>query len=231
MKRKILISICLLIFSLQIKAQDHKFYLGIMSSMDYYKFQRDDYSITSSNDTYLGYHLGIKAQYDINKKFSLRSGIDYSKIVIKFDYTGFLPIDAADPLLMNDPKNTIDKSYFLHIPLMAGYTIYKKGGFRFTPSFGYILNIKLTSRVNTTLITYDAQKNAYIETPQFTVYNNLLTYHSLQLNLGCEYMLGKKYLITFEPYLNYIIDKNNSYLNILSSPFTFGGIVSVNYRL
>jgi len=133
MGRRMIFIICLTIASLQINAQsEHKFSIGLMSSMDYYKYKNNIYyglSVSDATVNYSGYHLGIKIQYDINKKFSIRSGINFSKLTYQIDLSKHLiPINPVDPILFNSSILT-QKVYYLNIPLMAGYTIYKKGKF------------------------------------------------------------------------------------------------------
>ena len=98
---------------------------------------------------------------------------------------------------------------------MIGYTVYKKGHFQITPSAGFI-----------------AESNSLTRT--ILAANTIQTY-STQINVGLEYFIIPKILLTLEPYFRY--NFNNSYDAVLSDTYhyynlthPFGAFVSINYK-
>ena len=58
--------------------QERKFYIGVISSLDFYKFKfNNSFFAVGAQGTvvnnYPGFNVGIKVQYDFNYNFSLRS--------------------------------------------------------------------------------------------------------------------------------------------------------------
>ena len=233
MKRKILFIICLTIISLQLKAQlslknnqdntlktnkdsiyhSHRYYIGLMSSLDFYNVKYNETNVTFI-DKYQGYQYGIRLQYDITKKLSLRSGLSYSLFKYKV-----LQTPVIDPkygfILIQDSMNI----NCWNVPVMVGYTILSNGNFKITPSAGYILSFMKTTK----------ESKDYFYNHLLTNTDNNLKIHSAQLNLGLEYLINNKFLITLEPFINFtfsVID-NDIYK---SNTFSFGGIFSINYH-
>ena len=233
MKRKILLIICLTIVSLQIKAQiniktnqdntlktnndsnyhSHRYYIGLMSSLDFYNVK---YNETDSKfiDKYQGYHYGIRLQYDITKKLSLRSGLSYSLFKYKV-----LQTPVIDPkygfILIQDSMNI----NCWNVPVMLGYTLFSNGNFKITPSAGYILSF---------IKTYKESTNYYDNYLVTNTDNNLII-HSAQLNLGLEYLINNKFLITLEPFINFTFSEIDNEI-YKSNTISFGGIFSINYH-
>ena len=212
---------CLIIIGMQLKAQNSKFSLGVMSSLDFYKYKYNDNLNTSLKvENFPCYHLGLKVQYDFNENFSLRSGISFSKIKYKWSFAPFIAVQQDDPILIDSTDYLIDRIYFINIPLMLGYTVYSKGNFKFTPSFGYILNFRYN--FNNTQYSNSRTNSQEIKT--------IYAYQSLQLNLGCEYLFAKKFLLTFEPYLNYKFKREIDNGFVVPPLYSYGGILSINYK-
>ncbi len=221
MKRKLLITICLLIFSLQIKAQHHNYYVGLMSSVDFYNYYYNSYGNFHENiENNLSYHYGLKLQFDANNWFSLRQGIYFSRVAYRYDDPYFGTIYQSNPL-QTVPTYYIIKNYFINIPFMAGFTLFSEKDFKFTPSIGLILNINNSSSFTTYYPTYTTN---YTDN-----YNDISI--SVQLNLGFEYLYKDKFLFTLEPLTTFKYGNEINNGNIISTPRNFGIMLSVNYKL
>ena len=67
--------------------QKHKFYFGLISSIDYSYYKWGvPFSTLISTEKDHGYHYGLKLQYNFNEKFSIRSGLSYSNYNYNFTY-------------------------------------------------------------------------------------------------------------------------------------------------
>jgi len=186
----------------------HKYYIGLMSSLDYIYFStnlKNDPFLISLNKNY-GYNFGLKLQYYYTDNFSLRTGISFSRYYYYFrTYTFRISINNA-PWVYSSPEDFLNKLDYIHLPFMLGYSLFSAGNFKLTPSLGANINI--------------ATDNIHlIIAPQF--------------NLGFEYFfLKNKLCCTLEPYVNYaLINTNDNQTNLyLDSKYVIGGIFSVNYH-
>jgi hypothetical protein len=195
--------------------------IGVNGSIDYLNV--DFKPITGFNHKYemnQSFSFGLRFQYNISERLSLRSGMTYSVKGYKLNYK-FILMDSGDPVIPRESKLNIA---YLGIPVMAGYSIINNERFKLSPSFGLINEILISN--NETSIFEDNKEGE----SQFLNQNLNKFLLSVQINLGLEYHIGKKIFFGLEPYLRYGFNKFDNEI-MISNPVTYGGVLSINYKL
>ncbi|MCK4661614.1 MAG: PorT family protein [Bacteroidales bacterium] len=220
--RKIILIFGIVFTSILVSGQENKISTGLASSVDYYNMF-DFKSIVGFNHKYetnSAYSIGLRFQYNINEKLSLRSGLLYSEKGYKKNYN-YIFMDAGDPLI---PKESNLKISYLNVPLIIGYYLINKGNIKFSSSTGIISEF-LISNTEISVFEDNSERNSEFLNQNL---NGILL--SAQVNVGLEYHMGKNLFFTIEPYVRYGINKIDDVI-MNSNPISYGGILSVNYKL
>ena len=184
-----------------------------MGSTDFYypKFESSYQINTIQRD--LGFHYGVTIQYNISEKLSIKTGLNYSTFNYKVITSYF------------DPKYGFggheDSLSFRNwnIPIMLKYSLFSEGNFKITPSLGYVISFLKGNRSSFYVFSYSLDSNKDYK----------LTMHSTQFNLGLEYLIKDKILITLEPYINWNFTEIDAIL-YKKNTISFGEILSINYK-
>ena len=187
----------------------YKFYLGIISSIDYCYFSfNNPYSVLISKEESHGFHFGLKCQYNINENLSLRYGLSYSIYYYDIIYqnNGLDSLNFASSYHKGAyTGREFHKFRFWNLPLMFGYTVFTNKKINISPSTGLILRMDQT---NVDLKTY------------------------AQINLGFEYFITKEFFFTIEPYFNYNLNiKMIDHFTSEDSKLGYGVLFSANFHL
>ena len=205
---------CLMIIGMQLKAQNSKFSLGVMSSLDFYNPKYDDTAKVFTIQKTQAYRYGINIQYNFNEKLSIRSGLNYSIAKIKIVHLQKTNSIYGD-LIQNDSITLFN----WNIPIIVRYTMFTDGNFKIIPSLGYVISFMKGTKIN------DLKFPSYINPD--TEYKSIL--HSAQFNLGFEYLIKNKITISFEPYINWNLSEIDSHL-FKKNSICLGEILSINYK-
>lgn len=201
--KKIALTIGLILTVLMGNAQLNKLSLGIASSADYYSYQRKTTGVLQINPTAISaFHIGLRAEYEINDKLSIISGLYYSENKYNINLGGINPYDT---IIINGPYSYKIKA--IEIPLLFSYTIFSKGRCKISSAVGLVETILSESNNSKT-----------------TDYR-----FSTQLNLMFNYLISKHIFITLEPFLNINISQTNK-IPVYKNNNYIGGLLSLNYK-
>ena len=155
-------------------------------------------------------------------KFGLRAGISYSKKEYKVVYAWVLP-DGSDgsgdptiPLVSDVQLNYID------IPVNLYYRLFTKNNYSLSPYLG------IANSINIGYSGVHEMGDGSINESTWMTPKDFLT--GIRIGLINNVAISDYIFISFEPYV--MRDSTNPRdIYILSSPWTFGGILSVNCKL
>jgi hypothetical protein len=200
--------------------QENRISFGLASSIDKYNFDFEPFvGIDQKQTTDLAYSFGLRVQYDLNDKLSLRSGVLYSEKSYKTEYN-FSPMDSGDPYI---PRESNLKVGYLNVPLMIGLSMLNKEKFKFAPSAG-ITSEFLVGNTETSIFEDNSKRDSEFLSKKLSAI--LL---SAQVNIGFEYHFDRNLYLTFEPYLRYGLNKiDDEIMN--SKPLSYGAILGINYK-
>ena len=220
MKKLIIISTFLLLSILSF-GQENKFSIGILSSLD--KFDYDFKPITGFNHVYdinSAYSLGLNGKYNFAERLLAKGAIQYSKRGYKLNYD-FNIMEPGDPAI---PKETTIKLDYIGVPLFIGYNLYNGEKFKIAPSLGLVSEFLICDN-ETSIFENNSERES-----EFLNQNLNKFLISSQLNLAFDYHFSDKIFLSLEPYLRIgfnAIDEDR----IESSSISYGGIISINYKI
>jgi len=219
MKRITIIS-SILIFSILSFGQENKCSIGILSSFD--KFNYDFKPKKGFNHEYktsTAYSFGLILKYNYTENIFAKGIIQYSKRGYKLEYD-YNFTDPGDPHI---PRETSIKSNYIGIPLFMGYHLYNKEKFKISPSLGLVTEL-LISDHESSIFEDDSER----ESDFFSYLNKVL--FSSQLNMAFNYYFSDKMFLSLEPYIR-IGFNAISYDVMVSNAISYGGILSINYKI
>ena len=218
--RKFVLIFSVVFSALQANGQENRLSFGSAVSIDKYNFNFKPFDgIEQTQKTELAYSIGLRLQYDIHEKMSLRSGVLYSGRTYKTIYA-FSPISSGDPSI---PRSSSLNLEYLNIPLMIGFNVLKNEKFTLVPSAGFLSEF-LLGRTETSIFEDNSKSPS-----DFLSMKLASILCSTQVNVGVEYHFSRKVYLTFEPYLRYGINKRDDEI-MNSNPVSFGALLSINYR-
>lgn len=217
---KFILIFSVVFFAFQANGQENRLSFGSAFSIDKYNFNFKPFDgIEQTQKTDLAYSFGLRLQYDIHDKMSLRSGVMYSGRTYKTMYA-FSPISSGDPSI---PRSSSLNLSYLSIPLMIGFNVLKNEKFTLMPSAGFVSEF-LLARTETSI--FEDNSNSASD---FLSRNLASILYSTQVNVGVEYHFSRKVYLTFEPYLRYGLNTwDDEIMN--SNPVSYGALLSINYR-
>lgn len=181
------------------------FSLGISFSPEYsyriLKAKEDKYeSLVALADSMevpkFGFTTGIQIRYDILKRLSVESGIQFTDKGSKMTVSNFLAADTNDPVLQNlKSVTTIAKIYYIEVPLKLSYKIVS-GKFSLSVFVGLSANIFLDNNTKSILKYNDGSKDVQSSNREGS-FNSITV--SMLTGIGLNYELNNKLSLIFEP--------------------------------
>ena len=195
--------------------------------------------------------VGALVDYNLNKHWSLQSGLTYSntsiivlpktifaqsdnagsikyRINTSSGYGYVLPSFSSNPIIGDSlyAFTTTHTLNYINIPLALKYTI-TKGKFSFNGMAGFSTNILTVGKIETTL------KKGFNNESE--VVNKLLglknIYFSSLVGLGLDYKFNKKMAFSFAPTLRFALNSINKDAPVKSYPNTFGLVLGLKIGL
>ncbi len=220
MRKLIIISTFLLLSNLSF-GQENKFSIGILSSFD--KFDYDFKPITGFNHEYdinSAYSLGLNGKYNFADRHFAKGAIQYSKRGYRLNYD-FNIMESGDPAI---PRETTIKLDYIGVPLFIGYNLYNGEKFKISPSLGLVSEFLISDNETSVFENNSERESEFLNQDL----NKFLI--SSQVNLAFDYHFSNKIFLSLEPYFRIgfnAIDEDR----IESSSISYGGIISINYKL
>ncbi len=187
------------------------FSIGINSSIDLTSVETE----LKYAEPWIGYQIGVRLKYDLNKNFALTSGFNHQNKGSKVDFSKLKIYDNPKPISLEVFHKIIQ------IPLLL--SLYMGNKIRYGFSLGLAYNYMY--RANSS-ITFQDKNNLNEETKRYTSQPSIQFVSGL-FSFGAEYNVNR---VTFrvEPNITYkFFDLKYATLNYLN--FGLGG--SVYYRL
>ncbi len=223
---KLLIYFLLFILTFNAFAQDNsqfnKFQFGINVSPDYsFKTYRSFYERPK-----LGYTTGLNACYQLNRRISLETGLQYSNKGCQTE-TIDIVLNEPDPAVPNQAKY-IYNLHFIDIPLKANL-YYGSGKSRFFTSIGLTTNFYI-NETQTNIFTYPArrERESFITDADLRKVN-----FSPTLSFGFDYQINAQNHIRFEPTIRFAllnVTDGASLINLPSGKLFNAGL-NISYYL
>ena len=148
-----------------------KFSLGISFSPEYsyriLKAKEDKYEgLVAMSDSMVepkfGFTTGIQIRYDILKRLSIESGIQFTDKGSRMTVSNFVAAEPDDPVLENlESVTTVEKIYYIEVPLKANYKIIS-GKFSLSFFDGLSANLFLDNKTKSILKYNDGSKGCAI---------------------------------------------------------------------
>ncbi|MCF8363153.1 MAG: PorT family protein [Prolixibacteraceae bacterium] len=220
MKKLIIISTILLLSNLSF-GQENKFSIGILSSFD--KFDYDFKPITGFNHEYhinSAYSFGLNFKYNFAERLFTKGAIQYSKRGYKLNYD-YNVMEPGDPLI---PRETTIKLDYIGVPLFIGYNLYDGEKFKIAPTLGLVSEL-LISNNETSVFEDDSERES-----EFLNQNLNKFLISSQLNMAFDYHFSNKFFLSLEPFFSISINAIDNEI-MESNSISYGGILSINYKL
>ncbi|MFZ4741084.1 MAG: autotransporter outer membrane beta-barrel domain-containing protein [Bacteroidales bacterium] len=242
MKRRIFLSLCIMLISAQIYAQfslkpEQKSYISKNNNTinQENSLQLNNASITQKHKFYLGietsldyFHFNYDDPYSTLISSEESHGYHFG-LKVQYNFNEKLSIRSGLSYSIYYYKSTyqnngLDIHNFAstyHNGPYIGHQFSKFQFWNFPLMLGYTVFTKEHFKISPS-IGLILRIN-----PSF---GSLKTYS--QLNLGCEYFINNKIFLTIEPYINYYLNiEAIDYFTRDDSKFGLGGIVSINYNL
>ncbi len=147
----------------------------------------------------IGYSLGIQAQYDLNPKVFLRSGINYQNIKNRHKIEGL----KFETDILNDTESSIQNDIIITsigIPVDLGYTINSKNKkINYMIGFGSILNVNLGTKTKAKIL-HEQMDDEELTQVENEVDESIFT---IGMFAGLEIKLGEKMVLGIEPNLRF----------------------------
>lgn len=219
---KKLLIILFLISSVICLAQEKNTSVGIVGSIDQYniRYAKKLFFFDHEYSANISYSWGLKFQKNVKDKLLFNTGILYSQIGYKMIFN-YVFNDPNDPLI---PKEANIKVSYITLPLNFGYYLIQKDKFKVFSSAGIVGEIYVDNKE--TVIFEDGSKKEINYLTFVTGFSRFL--FSPQISSGLEYNFNEKMFFTVEAYLRYNFVKIED--NMLDIPFSYGGIVGINYK-
>lgn len=220
MKKLIIINVILLL-SFNSIGQESKFSIGVFSSIGRHNF---DFKRTAgfyhNYELNLSYSVGLNVKWNLSERFFTKGAIQYSQIGYKLEYD-FNLIEPGDPLI---PRETTIDIYYFGIPIYLGYDLYNGDKFIIAPSAG-LVNEFIIGDNETSIFEDNSERDSKLLNQNLNKY--LI---SSQINLAFEYHLSDKLFVNLEPFLRIGFTSIDDEM-VESNTFSYGGILSINYKL
>ena len=154
-----------------------------------------------------GYSTGINFTYNLNSRWGVEAGTQYSYKSIQYEISGLTfgdPVDPRygfvyDPNAVAVPEKFIDNYYYLEFPVRAIYSMGKKR-MRFLASLGIMPGVLLKSThiMEGKNQAGDKSSSSYDQTDDFEKFAL-----SPIISIGAEYAISKKLILRAEPTFRY----------------------------
>lgn len=218
MKRLITLSIILLLSNFSF-GQENKISIGILGSLD--KFDLNPKASFNTNyEINPAYSFGLNLKYKFSERLFTKGAIQYSKRGYELDYE-FNLMDPGDP---NIPRETTIQLNYIGIPLFIGYNLYNGEKFKIAPSLGLVSELLINDN-ESSIFEDDSERESEILSQNL---DKII--FSSQLNLSLDYHFSDIIFLSLEPYLRFGFNENENDF-VKSNSISYGGILSINYKL
>lgn len=124
-------------------SQESKFSIGAKAGINLSNVDMDHVD----TDSKIGYQFGIVAEYDLQKNFFLRSGLDVTSKGLKLDIEGAEDFNGDGLMDYIKVKSTWNAVY-LQLPLMLGYNVDITNNFKINFAVGAYLGYGIGGKVS-----------------------------------------------------------------------------------
>jgi hypothetical protein len=149
----------------------------------------------------LGYTAGLDARYQINKRFALSLGLQYSNkgYQTKTQEYGLDPFSTPQP---NDivSARVVSGFHYIDLPLMLHIMAWSKGNFSLAAGLGLTASVFLTSSGKSYLKYADGSKSTSRSTDR-SVFKDIML--APTVSLGLDYKLSQKSMLRMAPTYRY----------------------------
>ena len=204
----------------------------------------------NSEEQELSTIAGVLVSYDLNKHWTLQTGINFSNTIILIDpktiyaeedgkgniqyrynsssgYAYVLPSFSTAPNI-GDSLYTLEASHslkYLGIPL-GGKFYFKKGKLSFFASADATINLLLRGEIETSI-----EDGINTEIEVIRKLNGLKKiYFSLSTEIGVEYQLSNRFSFELAPSARFALNSINKQTLVKSYPYSLGVATGIRYR-
>ena len=204
MKNVSLLSLYFLFISFQANSQERKFSVGVVGSANYYnyKFKRPQEPVYSIS-TPINYGIGLRFQYAVTERLSIKTGIMYAGKGYEVKYSG-QPDFPVYPFM--GAESAVKVNYF-DIPFKVSYRFATRNKFSLYASAGAIAGFWAD----------DETKSSYFKSTLF----------SIGLDSGVRYDVSKFLFLTLEPDFRIALSRFDAYLK--TAPTSAGIAFGANF--
>jgi len=208
-----------LVLTVSLFGQENKISIGLIGSFDKYWFDTHPSFVSVFDNDAASF--GFNIQYNFTERLHVKSYFELSKANQELVYYFITLNEEPDPLIPG--KTNLDVTYF-GIPVLLGYYLMNNKSVKLSTSAGVVSEFLITDDEMSEF--QDGSKKE----SEFLIKDLNRTRFSAQINVGLEYHFTKSLFMALEPYFRFGFQSSD---NIFTEqkPFSFGGIVSINYKM
>lgn len=206
--------------------QIKKFSIGINGSSDFYNYQFNQNEVTNIDyNSLINFSSGISVHYNLNEKFTTKTGLLYSKKDFIANFNWQLYDDVPDPAFNKESEMILR---YLDIPLLITYKFVNRNKISLFASTGLGTSFLINEKEISIMQDGTEKETDFWKSLYRTEFNPIL--FNIDFGIGLNYNINEIVFLSIEPYYRYGLNKFSDEI-LKSNPMSYGLKLGVHLKM